>query len=853
MKNNQFMATHKLLLQLVTVLACWILAVGTLTAGTHVWSGAVNGFWSNPGNWSSGGAPSVIESEVDLRFPPSGLHKLNTNDLGTLYVRSIVFTGSNYTIRGAGSLIMRPAGLGINIICNIEGNWFQDWGSDIECPIVLPNGTYTVSAISENASVSLLGPISGPGSLLKFGAGRLGIGGDQGNTFTGGFRAMDGVTRLYKSMGVALPGPVVIGASNSTATVEVSYARHHQIADAATVEVLGPNSRYDLDGNNDTIASLKLMNSFVGTGSYLYNQAGEQIESPGILTVNGDITVIEDPNDNNDAGSIYGILNLGNQHHDFITRTNSRLILPCRIQSTGTNGGFSLRGGGSVTIYGSNTFSGPLYLEEGKFYFQNNSAFGSSAGATYVTGTNLSIYFTPFEEGRPTIEEPLILSNNFTLNINRTNIWTGSIHVPTNLMLRVYGNLNSSSQQDFLTLAGAITGSGEIRYFIDQVTLAGTAANTFSGRSTLVGASTMILSKTNVNAISGELVMDRGNGGTPYVRLMRANQIADSATINFDYNYHPGTGVLDLNGYSDTIGALIGKDGEVKCGTGILTVGASHKDFAFDGLISGSSTTNLVKIGNGIFTLKGTLNLPGNTLVNAGTLLVNDMSNMNAHFRVASTGRFGGANSKLGSVTCASGTFIPGGVATNTSFGLLEASSWNVGPGSTYRVDVAGLLPGVNHDQFVVNGNLNLNNQTLFVQQFGGAYPGHQFTILKAAPSATISGSFLSLPEGSVFNVTPTCSMRITYQGGPEGKDVVLTQVTAPAAPTLAYERWGNGIQISGVGTPGWQYRIQSNYDLSTTNWVTVAYITADQSTGAFSYTPWDNFGHPMCFYRLVP
>ncbi len=31
--------------------------LSTALAGTHVWSGAVNGYWNVAGNWSSGGVP----------------------------------------------------------------------------------------------------------------------------------------------------------------------------------------------------------------------------------------------------------------------------------------------------------------------------------------------------------------------------------------------------------------------------------------------------------------------------------------------------------------------------------------------------------------------------------------------------------------------------------------------------------------------------------------------------------------------------------------------------------------------------------------------------------------------------
>src|SRR5262245_13811922 len=94
----------------LAVLAALVLtaSVSLLHAATHVWSGAVNGYWSNAGNWSSGGTPSPGEAPpVVLTFPFSATRHMTTNDIGSLLlgylaVDQVNLMGSNYVVAGKG-------------------------------------------------------------------------------------------------------------------------------------------------------------------------------------------------------------------------------------------------------------------------------------------------------------------------------------------------------------------------------------------------------------------------------------------------------------------------------------------------------------------------------------------------------------------------------------------------------------------------------------------------------------------------------------------------------------------------------------------------------------------------------
>jgi hypothetical protein len=97
------MGSHTILRSLVshTLLVIVILLAGvtrSVEATTVSWTGAVNGLWSNGGNWVGGVAPVAGD---DLVFPGGASNLNNTNDLpaGTIF-RSIAVTGGAYQIGG---------------------------------------------------------------------------------------------------------------------------------------------------------------------------------------------------------------------------------------------------------------------------------------------------------------------------------------------------------------------------------------------------------------------------------------------------------------------------------------------------------------------------------------------------------------------------------------------------------------------------------------------------------------------------------------------------------------------------------------------------------------------------------
>jgi hypothetical protein len=91
----------------LSLLFATTLALGTFgqarAQDTRTWTGAVNAFWSTPGNWSPAGVPVDGDSLV---FPPDASEFAPVNDLPVgLEVHRMMFTGGGYQLAGNGIVL----------------------------------------------------------------------------------------------------------------------------------------------------------------------------------------------------------------------------------------------------------------------------------------------------------------------------------------------------------------------------------------------------------------------------------------------------------------------------------------------------------------------------------------------------------------------------------------------------------------------------------------------------------------------------------------------------------------------------------------------------------------------------
>ena len=61
-----------------------------------------------------------------------------------------------------------------------------------------------------------------------------------------------------------------------------------------------------------------------------------------------------------------------------------------------------------------------------------------------------------------------------------------------------------------------------------------------------------------------------------------------------------------------------------------------------------------------------------------------------------------------------------------------------------------------------------------------------QVVIIKNNGVNPVQGIFAGFPEGATISLSPSQQLKISYQGGTNGHDVILTQIVAPSARTSA-------------------------------------------------------------------
>ena len=143
----------------------------------------------------------------------------------------------------------------------------------------------------------------------------------------------------------------------------------------------------------------------------------------------------------------------------------------------------------------------------------------------------------------------------------------------------------------------------------------------------------------------------------------------------------------------------------------------------------------------------------------------------------------------------------PGRLLTATGI-LTDNGNLVLDSNSTFAATLNGTTAGTGYDQLVVGGSgstINLNNATLSVT-LGSAFPtggGQQYTILSNTTGSPITGTFSGLAEGGTVTVGSQ-QFSITYKGGTNGQDVVLTSLVSTTT-TVSRRRRRTGVSGQSV------------------------------------------------------
>ncbi|WP_254512258.1 autotransporter-associated beta strand repeat-containing protein [Anatilimnocola floriformis] len=357
------------------------------------------------------------------------------------------------------------------------------------------------------------------------------------------------------------------------------------------------------------------------------------------------------------------------------------------------NGSINKLGGGLTILSGNNTYTGLTDVRQGYLRAASATALGSAtsgdtqiqAGAQLqVAGTFTIAEQVALREGGVGFGSGTNVSGVGALNaISGTVTWTGnmdlsnsnaSIGVESGATLIVSGVI---ANQTGSTMRLLKAGAGTLR-------LTGTQANVYRG-DTVVLQGTLELGKTaGVNAIGGNLVIGDNIGGdnAAAVRLLANNQIPHieyfgAALTTTTMN---SSGLLDFNGFTDTIGNLTMVEGstysaDINLNGGTLVLGGAA--LTLNGFQGSSGVTPAATISNGTFDLGSYFSGAGGGLVKTFTVNDTQLGNVAADL-VISANITGAAD--IGINKAGGGTLVLSG--NNTLAGPVALTAGIVGIGS---------------------------------------------------------------------------------------------------------------------------------------------------------------------------
>ncbi len=758
----------------------------------------------------SGGIDVSPEAPWSLGATNNGVFLTNGADL-FLYGTGI--TNKTVTL-AAGTTLTGQAGFGDPV-----------WAG----PIVLA-GNATIYAFNYIGLFDILGAISGPGNLTLASDGEfLRFSGPLANTYTGTTMVVAGsdfapnptVVLLNRTgVGDSIPGSLIIS-TNCTVRDLQSYQINSPFKPVTILE----GGVLDLTNNNEWIGTLTLQGAQITTEAGLLYLGGD-------ITVNSSLVAVSEITGN--ATLWNGTWTINCVGHNF----SPDIDIQANLGGNGSSG-LIKTGPGEVELAGANnTFPGPVTVEEGTLTLEATSALGNTSTPATVTNSGSLAFVGNVAIGAKPLTLAGAAPRELFAGFGHAS-WAGIVTLSSNAMVDVYTNST-------LELSGMITGPGTLtKSDWGDLLLDGAVANNFTG-ATFLQQGLLTLSKTNGPAISGPLTIGQGldGAGGDVVATLQNYQLSTNNTVAIS-----SSGLLDVSGgasYNTGVGSLVGT-GAVQIGNNSLIVGYDNTSVTYGGIINGTASGSLLKVGNGAWTLTGAGSFPGILQVQSGQAFVNgSMPSTTASFI---NGALFGGSGTIGPIGFNHGTLAPGtngpGILTINSAGVVLNSN------DTFVEAIDGTTAGSGYSQLAVSGGVTLGNAALQLKMPVAGTSNAQLTIIHNTTASAVTGTFEKLPEGATLTAANGAKFQITYHGG-TGSDVVLTQISLPPKPVFdGITLLGGGeIQLAGVGVSNLTYTVWANTNLTTPNWLDIGTATAN-GAGALQFTDPNATHFPDRFYRF--
>ena len=725
-------------------------------ADTCTWTGTTSNLWSVGTNWTGCDNGNVPESGDTLIFPSGPVsNKTNTNDIGGLNLNTISFNGDDYLLNGS-AINITPTGSEA-ISFNGTGNvlTFAATINATSSKSISSNGNNTLAQIVLNLTGgATMNTGSSAGTTLSYNGGISGSA--QGfiiSNQSGGTVAYNAASTFTLTGGLTMQlnegARVICGAADclgaGTTSVDLFGNSSIEINTAATFD---NNMTLNASTGLPRIVSTNANAVMTGTVTLVNTDASFNASFGSSLQVNGNVNL----------GSntlTYGGVSTGNQI----------------IQNGIVSGAGNIVTNRQVQMSTNNTYLGTTTVSSGSVLSVNAAAsLGTAAGNTNILSGGQVLFNLP---AIATITENFSVIGGSALNNSGFSpTLTGTITLNGDTTF-------NNGAADPVIINGVIGGTGNLTFIktgtISDYTLGGSAVNTYTGTTTIIGA-TLNLDKTaggvgvtgNVNVIATPLssagLIISNNGG---------NQVSDTAVINLTSDPAQG-GYLASQNANEVIGMLTGNGNFFMNGAGHgITLGNGNLSGSFSGIITNALPSSITKVGTGTWNLNGAtyggVAGQGATItINGGTVNWGGAALTAINTVVGSGGTLRGTGS-IGVTTVNSG----GTLSTGNSPGCLTLATLTLNSGSNFVQDIASATACSGYDQTTVTGAVNLGGANLNIIQTYTPAPNTVFIIITGS---SVSGTFNGLAEGATTVVSGT-TYRISYQNN---------QVTLTALGTLS-------------------------------------------------------------------
>jgi len=542
-------------------------------------------------------------------------------------------------------------------------------------------------------AVTFSGVVSGPGGLTKAGAGTLTL--SAANTYTGGTNITGGTLQLGAGGSLANTGALTVDGGT------FDLGGNSQTT-GAVVLTSGAINNGNLTGSSYDVQSGSIGANLLGTAALSKNGSGTVILSgtntySGGTGIDGGTLVVSADNNLGASGSAIslrgGTLQAGASFNLGSTRAVTLVTGPVgsggsggTIDTNGYNlgfagvisgvGSFTKAGSGTLTLSGSNTYTGATYINAGTLQLGTGGALPINSGLNVNGGT--------FDLGGNSQTMSGVLLNNGA--INNGNLTTKKVFI-------VQSGSIGANLLGTATLGKSSSGT---------VILSGT--NTYTGGTNIGDGILSVSADNNLGASGGAITF---NGGT--LQTGASFDLGSTRTVTFN----TGGGTVDTNGYNlGFAGVLTGTGPITKTGAGTLTLTPNVAD----------SYIGTVTISGGTLALNGAFTSSSSYAVNGGSLDLGGFSQNLSAVTLAS-GAINNGNLTSSSYGVQSGSIganlLGAGTLTKTGSGTVTLTGTNTYSGGT--TVSAGTLQG---NSSSLQGAITNNANVVFDQASTGTYAG---------------------------------------------------------------------------------------------------------------------------------